>query len=503
MATISNRSRHFVHVKNRPDLYSEFPFDKLNEAEAYKRRIEKDLGLKAKRDRKNDAFLVRIRQTGYPLFQKTFPSEEEAANAMARIEAERRSSIFTDYAKGHNVTFEHLVVRYMAEEGPKTKGWDKSGKYKYQGWLEDVRASDGKAAAKSSETTTGKPTKRPAVQMRVPTKAIEWMRKPFATITTEDIERYKEERLTNVKPATVDRELDAMRSVFSVAINIWKYHLTDNPMDAVRRPTYNNERERRLKGDELERLITSAVEEDAQRSMQLRVEELVTEDRKVAKQLPTVYQQKNYLKSALQSARAQAKEEYTHVPLFETFVNFQVMTAARLGEALQLNWTDVDYDGRSAFLAETKNGHSRSLPLRMDLVDLLKALQEDGTEKVFAISQSNMRKAWDRIVARAGISDLHVHDLRHEGISQVAETAKFSLIDLQKFSGHRDVRMLLRYAHLCTKHMAHKLDEAFSAAESSSKHRGRKRLKLAEVARITKADAEARPSNVIPLRRTR
>jgi integrase len=174
------------------------------------------------------------------------------------------------------------------------------------------------------------------------------------------------------------------------------------------------------------------------------------------------------------------------------------MTAARRGEALALKWTDVDFDERSAFLAETKNGHPRSLSLRLQLVEMLRELPSEADE-VFGLSEDALRKAWSRIVKRAGIEDLHIHDLRHEGISKVAETSKFSLIDLQKFSGHRDVRMLMRYAHLCTKHMAHKLDEAFSGAESSSTHRGRKRLKLVEVGRIVSADAELGASNVIQM----
>jgi len=78
--------------------------------------------------------------------------------------------------------------------------------------------------------------------------------------------------------------------------------------------------------------------------------------------------------------------------------------------------------------------------------------------------------------------DLHVHDLRHEAISRVAEIGSntrggFSLIDLQHFSGHRDVCMLLRYAHLCTQSLAKRLDEAFSSSEKCDSHHGRRRLK--------------------------
>lgn len=83
-----------------------------------------------------------------------------------------------------------------------------------------------------------------------------------------------------------------------------------------------------------------------------------------------------------------------------------------------------------------------------------------------------MRKA-------AGIEDLHIHDLRHEAISRVAETGAFTLLDLAAFSGHRELSMLQRYTHLCSKRMAHKLDEVFKKATNTRQHKGRKFLSKA------------------------
>lgn len=81
-----------------------------------------------------------------------------------------------------------------------------------------------------------------------------------------------------------------------------------------------------------------------------------------------------------------------------------------------------------------------------------------------------------------GDNELRIHDLRHEAISRVAEAGSntpggFSLVDLQHFSGHRDVRMLLRYAHLCTQSLAKRLDAAFASPSESVSHHGRRRLK--------------------------
>jgi len=84
MATIENRSRYIVSVKNRDDLYREFPFNKLEQAKQY----AIDLG---KRDfkpfltQKENAFLIKITQAGYKPVRTTCHSLQEAQDAIARI----------------------------------------------------------------------------------------------------------------------------------------------------------------------------------------------------------------------------------------------------------------------------------------------------------------------------------------------------------------------------------------------------------------------------------
>lgn len=476
MATIENRSRYTVSVKNRSDLYREFPFTQLKQAKQY----ASDLGKEFKVDlsQKEDSLLIKIIQTGHKPVRFTCGSLQEAEDAIARIEAERRTGLFLDYTKAHTVTFEDLLRKYVKEEGPRNKGWEKSEKYKCLGWLADLDGAPAATLARREGLDADGPSRK-GRSMRKPATAIQWMRKPFANILTTDIEEYIKAREKQVMPSTIDRELDVMRSIFTVATKVWKYRLGENPMDGVRRPEYFNERDRRFRGDEEARLIEAAIEEDRLRSIDLRVEELMVQHRVVAATLPTIYAKKNYIKNALAQATIQALADAAHVPMYETFIQFQIMTAARRNEARGLTWQDIDFECRSAYLAETKNGRPRKLPLREVLLQKLESLPRTG-DRVFTITDDLLSNAWSRICARAGIEDLHVHDLRHEGISRVAETSKFSLIDLQAFSGHRDVRMLLRYAHLCTTQLAAKLDEAFAEAGEgmlSQHHRGRKRIR--------------------------
>jgi hypothetical protein len=192
--------------------------------------------------------------------------------------------------------------------------------------------------------------------------------------------------------------------------------------------------------------------------------------------------------------------------MYESFVQFQLMTGARRGESLSLLWSNVDLEAQTAFLPETKNGRPRKLPLRSDLVALLRQLPRTS-ERVFEFTNEALRKTWKRICEHVGLSgdnDLHVHDLRHEAISRVAEIGSntpggFSLLDLQAFSGHRDVRMLLRYAHLCAQGLAKRLDMAFSSDTTSVVHHGRKRLKAeAKSPSKTSSTTQYRTSQMSP-----
>ncbi|KGW85329.1 integrase [Burkholderia pseudomallei] len=505
MATIENRSRYVVTIKNNDALQRLFPYSELARAKAYCAEL-RERGYKPKLGQLEDAYFVRIRQKGHKTQQFTVDSLADAESAVARIEAERKTGLFRDYTKAHNVTFADLIRRYAEEEGPKHKGWETVEKYKCRGWLDDLAGNLAQrdAQRKAEIAATGKViTARGA--MRAPATGIEWMDKPFAQVETTDIEGYIRDRLDVVAPSTVDREIDVLSAICNVAVDVWKYHVADNPMNGVRRPKYFNERDRRLKSGEWERLLDAAIEEDRLRAIELRTQELMGDGRAQAALRPTVYQKKGVIQDALAECRAQAEQDYQHIPLYETFVAFQIKTAARRGETLNTTWDNVDLEARTVYLPETKNGRPRKLPLRVELVEMLEALPRTD-DRVFPLSEDALKKAWKRICARAGIEDLHVHDLRHEAISLTAETGQFSLVDLQAFSGHRDVRMLLRYSHLCTTKLAHRLDAAFATTklktETTQVHRGRRRLRpgqgLSVTAILADAPEAARPKSVEP-----
>jgi integrase len=74
------------------------------------------------------------------------------------------------------------------------------------------------------------------------------------------------------------------------------------------------------------------------------------------------------------------------------------------------------------------------------------------------MSGNAFRLAWDRLRARAGLADLHFHDLRHEAISRFFEKG-LSVPEVALLSGHRDARMLFRYTHPEREKIIRKLEE--------------------------------------------
>lgn len=488
MPSIENRSHYLVSVKNRDDLTKTFAHDKQKNAEAYRETLRTQK-LKPKLSRVNDHYMIRIRKKGMEDQFLYASSLKEAELVKAKLQVEHSQGILVDYSKAQNTTLAELMIRYLREEAPRHKSFEIDG-YKINAMLEDAglkrqsiaeivanhRNPCDKVKAMTIRKETGKKMRPEACS------AIRFILKPFAQIIPDDLTDYVDERCQSVAKSTVDRELDIFSAVCNIAIKTWRIHVLNSPMDGVKRPSYFNERDRRLKPGEEERLLAAALEEDEKWSQTYCHDQLVASELQCIDGEPTRYRFWQTRKQLLNEAQA----TWVHIPMYECFIQFQLMTGARRGESLSLLWANVDLDAQTAFLPETKNGRPRKLPLRSDLIELLRQLPRTS-ELVFEFSNDALRKAWKRMCECAELTgelDLHVHDLRHEAISRVAEIGSntpggFSLLDLQAFSGHRDVRMLLRYAHLCAQGLAKRLDEAFRAkapTEQFNSHRGRKRL---------------------------
>lgn len=501
MATIIDRSRLVVSVKQNPDLTQTFPQDAAEEARAYLEKLRAQ-GHKPTIASAENHFLVRIRQKGFDELTFYSPSLEEAKADAARIEDERRRGLFIDYRTGHRVTMAELLARFVREECPKHKGGDVE-KYTLQGFIDD---SHGILAAKlkERELAIDRGEKPPVVhERRTPRRGLKWLHKPFAQVLPTDIECYVHDRIEQeIAESTVDRELDLLSRICNWAIKTLRIDVHRSPMFGVRRPRYFNERDRRLRRDEEERLFAAAREEDCLRSQKLAIESRIATARaEVAALAVSRSTRKRRIAEAKAEAAAALNETYEHVPLFETLLTFLLVpTACRRGEALALTWKHTRLSEQSAFFPETKNGRSRTVPLREELIALLCTLPRTA-ERVFPITVDELKGAWYRICARTGIEDFHLHDWRHEGTSQIVEAFRASGVPLQvqelaAITGHRDLRMLARYTNLCAGELADRMNEAFAKASRLRKMRkGRLRPAIRISARMEAVESPPTPSS--------
>jgi integrase len=69
-----------------------------------------------------------------------------------------------------------------------------------------------------------------------------------------------------------------------------------------------------------------------------------------------------------------------------------------------------------------------------------------GTSTGTAISPRNFQRVWDKVRDAIGRPDLHLHDLRHSGLTWSAATGA-SLAELMHRGGHASPRAALRYQH--------------------------------------------------------
>ncbi len=418
MASIENRSRFQVSVKNRDDLTKTFAHNSRDKAEEYCQGLQAKK-LKPKLSRLDDNYIIRIRQQGMDEQVLYANSLKEAELVKAKLKVEHSQGLFIDYSTAQNTTLADLLIRYLWEVAPRNKSFEIDA-YKINAMLEDaglarqsiadIIAAHPNPCDKVKAMTVRKETgKRVRASARSSTR---FVLKPFATLIPKDFEDYADDRSQDVMPATADRELDILSAVCTAAIKRWRIYVLQNPMDGAKRPKYFNERDRRLRGDEEERLLAAASKEDEKASLASRLEDLVSANLPSVDGAPTPYRRRQTKRCYLHEADA----TYVHVPMYETFVQFQLMTGARRSETLDLLWSNVDLDAQTAYLPETKNGRPRKLPLRENLVDMLRELPRTS-ERVFDITPDGLRKAWDRICEHAGlvgVNDLLVHDLRHE-----------------------------------------------------------------------------------------
>ncbi|MGH9664459.1 MAG: site-specific integrase, partial [Bryobacteraceae bacterium] len=153
------------------------------------------------------------------------------------------------------------------------------------------------------------------------------------------------------------------------------------------------------------------------------------------------------IKRFLEALRAEADSDA------RDFFLLLLFTGARKSEVLRMRWGDVNLESGVWTNPDTKTGDAVTVPLSAPALAVLTARTDGGRpEWVFPSSGATghlvePKKAWTRILKRAAIQGLWMHDLRRTLGSWMAATgANLSII--AKALGHKNLTTTTRYARL-------------------------------------------------------
>jgi integrase len=156
----------------------------------------------------------------------------------------------------------------------------------------------------------------------------------------------------------------------------------------------------------------------------------------------------------------------------QPLIIFMIYTGARVGEALWLEWRDVDLTRRHVVFPKTKNGVARGVPLHDRVVMALANLphregevfrRPDGLpyerpkHPADTSAGSRIKKAFAGACKRAGIRNFSAHGCRHTWATwHYAKNRDVSA--LMRLGGWKTVSMVMRYVHANVDEHRHTID---------------------------------------------
>lgn len=331
------------------------------------------------------AWRAQIRLTGWPNQVKTFRIKRDAESWARTTEDEIIRGIHVPRSNSEKLTIASALDRYVKEIIPTKKP---SGHRRDTGRAEFLKSRLGQYS--------------------------------LAALNSELIAAFRDDRLAEGKANnTVRLELALLSHMYTVAIQEWGTGLIANPVLNVRKPSPGNGRNRRLNGNEEERLL-------------------------------------------------KACDVHTN-PFLGWIVRLALYTSMRRGEIISLTREQVNLEAKTLFLPDTKNNSVRTVPLTNKALTTIKEALDfplrpketnllfygsptrDGTLKPYTIN-----RVWVQALERAEITGLTFHDLRHEATSRLVE-AGLSDQEVASITGHKSMQMLRRYTHLRTEDLVSKI----------------------------------------------
>lgn len=121
-------------------------------------------------------------------------------------------------------------------------------------------------------------------------------------------------------------------------------------------------------------------------------------------------------------------------------------------EIVRLRWEDINHADRTVLIRDRKDprrkiGNHQTVPLLNGAYDIAMRQPKRAAE-IFPVNGKSWSSLFPRACRDVGIVDLSLYDLRHEAITRLVESRKYSIPEMMLVTGHRDPKQLMRYTHI-------------------------------------------------------
>lgn len=139
---------------------------------------------------------------------------------------------------------------------------------------------------------------------------------------------------------------------------------------------------------------------------------------------------------------------------FKNYILLSLFLGQRRNNILSLRWADIDLDNLLVYFADTKNKTPLQVPLTSHAAILLRDMKKAAVSEWVLPSSTSAsghyeepKKSWQKLLARARIENLRLHDLRRTlGSYQAISGASLAIIG--KSLGHKSPAATQIYARL-------------------------------------------------------
>ena len=230
----------------------------------------------------------------------------------------------------------------------------------------------------------------------------QWGKRKLSTIKHEEVDRLHNKLGRDKGKVTANIALKLLHVMFNKAINEWRIWAGENPAHGIKKFPEQS-RDRFIQGDELPRFFQALAEEQND--------------------------------------------------TMRDYFLLSLLTGARRSNVLAMQWNDVNLGRAEWRIKETKNGTPQTVTLSPEALIVLRnrkppepaAFVFPGIGNTGHLAEP--KRGWRRILERAGIDDLRIHDLRRTLGSWQAKTGA-SLAIIGKSLNHKNQNTTAIYARL-------------------------------------------------------